>query len=41
MPKKEIRENVLLNQVYTTFHKRLYDLKSDNIAVSFPEYRLS
>ena len=40
IPNKEIRENVLLNQVYTTFHKRLYDLKSKNIAVSFPEYRL-
>lgn len=40
MPKKEIRENVLLNQVYTAFHKRLYDLKSKDIAVSFPEYRL-
>ncbi len=40
MPKKEIRENVLLNQVYTSFHKRLYDLKSNDIAVSFPEYRL-
>ncbi|CAA6803877.1 MAG: CRISPR-associated protein, Csy4 family [uncultured Sulfurovum sp.] len=39
MPKKEIRENVLLNQVYTAFHKRLYDLKSKDIAVSFPEYR--
>ena len=39
-PNKEIRENVLLNQVYTAFHKRLYDLKSTNIAVSFPEYRL-
>lgn len=39
-PKKEIRENVLLNQVYTTFHKRLYDLKSKEIGVSFPEYRL-
>ncbi len=39
-PKKEIRENVLLNQVYTAFHKRLYDLKSTDIAVSFPEYRL-
>jgi len=39
-PKKEIRENVLLNQVYTAFHKRLYDLKSDSIGVSFPEYRL-
>jgi len=40
MPKKEIRENVLLNQIYTAFHKRLYDLKSKDIAVSFPEYRL-
>ena len=39
-PKKEIRENVLLNQLYTDFHKRLYDLKSNTIAVSFPEYRL-
>ncbi len=40
IPNKEIRENVLLNQVYTAFHKRLYDLKSTNIAVSFPQYRL-
>ena len=40
IPNKEIRENVLLNQVYTTFHKRSYDLKSTDIAVSFPEYRL-
>jgi CRISPR-associated endonuclease Csy4 len=40
MQKREIRENVLLNQVYTAFHKRLYNLKSDNIAASFPEYRL-
>ena len=37
---KEIRENVLLNQVYTAFHKRLYDLKSTELAVSFPQYRL-
>ena len=40
IPNKEIRENVLLNQVYTSFHKRLYDLKSTDIGVSFPEYRL-
>ncbi len=39
-PNKEIRENILLNQVYTSFHKRLYDLKSNNIGVSFPHYRL-
>ena len=40
VPNKEIRENILLNQLYTAFHKRLYDLKSKDIAVSFPEYRL-
>jgi len=39
-PNKEIKENVLLNQVYSSFHKRLYDLKSNNIGVSFPNYRL-
>ncbi len=39
-PKKEIRENILLNQLYSAFHKRLYDLKSKSIGVSFPEYRL-
>ena len=40
MPKKEIRENFLLNQIYTAFHKRLYDLKANDIGVSFPEYYL-
>lgn len=39
-PKKEIRESLLLNQLYSSFHKRLYDLKSKSIGVSFPEYRL-
>ncbi len=39
-PKKEIRENILLNHVYTAFHKRLFDLKSTNIAISFPEYKI-
>jgi len=40
LPKKEMRENYLLNQLYTAFHKRLYDLKSKSIGVSFPRYRL-
>ncbi len=40
MPTKDMRENFLLNQVYTLFHKRLYDLKSNDIGVSFPNYRL-
>ncbi len=39
-PNKEIRENVLLNQIYSAFHKRLYDIKSNSIGVSFPEYHL-
>ncbi len=39
-PKKELRENILLNQLYTEFHNRLYDLKSISIGVSFPKYRL-
>lgn len=38
-PKKELRENILLNQLYTEFHKRLYDLQSSAIGVSFPNYR--
>ena len=40
MPKKEMRENILLNQIFSVFHKRLYDLKSTTIGVSFPEYKL-
>ena len=40
MPKKEMRENILLNQVYSSFHKRLYDINSTTIGVSFPEYKL-
>jgi len=40
MPNQVMRENVLLNQIYTEFHKRLYDLTATNIAVSFPNYKL-
>lgn len=39
-PDAEMRENVLLNKVYTKFHKVLFDLKAKNIGVSFPEYQL-
>ncbi len=39
-PDAEMRENVLLNKVYAKFHKRLYDLKSSDIGVSFPEYKV-
>lgn len=33
----EMRENILLNKVYTKFHKVLYSLRSSDIAVSFPK----
>lgn len=39
-PDAEIRENVLLNKVYTKFHKALFDLKTKSIAVSFPQYKV-
>lgn len=39
-PDAELRENLLLNKVYTKFHKRLCDLKSTDIGVSFPEYKV-
>jgi CRISPR-associated endonuclease Csy4 len=36
----EMRENVLLNMVYTKLHKALFDLSSSSIGVSFPDYQL-
>ncbi|MEI6894440.1 MAG: type I-F CRISPR-associated endoribonuclease Cas6/Csy4 [Colwellia sp.] len=40
IPDAEMRENALLNKVYTKFHKALFDLKSNRIGVSFPEYHV-
>jgi len=39
-PNKKFRQNVLLNEVYTKFHWRLFSLKSSNIGVSFPDYNI-
>lgn len=39
-PDAEMRENVLMNKVYTKLHKALFDLKSTRIGVSFPEYKV-
>ena len=39
-PDAEMRENVLLNKVYTKLHKALVTLKSDCIGVSFPNYKV-
>jgi CRISPR-associated endonuclease Csy4 len=40
-PDAEMRENVLLNKVYAKFHKALFTLQSNDIGVSFPEYRMT
>jgi len=39
-PDAEMRENVLMNKVYSKLHKALFTLKSDSIGVSFPEYKV-
>jgi CRISPR-associated endonuclease Csy4 len=39
-PDAEIRENELLNKVYTKLHKALYTLQANDIGISFPEYRI-
>ena len=39
-PDAEMRENVLMNKVYTKFHKALSTLKSTEIGVSFPNYKV-
>lgn len=39
-PDAEMRENVLLNKVYTKLHKALFDLQALDIGVSFPETKV-
>ncbi len=39
-PDAEIRENVLMNTVYSKFHKALFTLKSTSIGASFPRYKV-
>lgn len=39
-PDAEMRENVLLNKVYTKLHKALSTMKLTDIGVSFPKYRV-
>jgi CRISPR-associated endonuclease Csy4 len=39
-PDDEMRENVLLNKVYSKLHKALFTLKTTEIAVSFPKYKV-
>lgn len=39
-PDSEMRENVLMNKVYSKFHKALFDMNSTDIGVSFPEAKV-
>jgi len=39
-PDAEMRENVLLNKVYTKLHKALSAMSTTDIGVSFPKYRV-
>jgi CRISPR-associated endonuclease Csy4 len=37
---KQLATNWWLNKVYSKLHTRLYDLKTNSIGVSFPQYKL-
>lgn len=39
-PDAEMRENVLMNTVYSKLHKALFTLQSTRIAISFPRYKV-
>lgn len=39
-PDAEMRENVLMNKVYTKLHKVLCDLQAKDVGVSFPRYKI-
>ncbi len=39
-PDAEMRENVLLNKVYSKLHKALHSLNTTEIGVSFPRYKV-
>ena len=39
-PDAEMRKNVLLNKIYSKLHKALFTLKSIDIGISFPRYKV-
>jgi len=39
-PDSEMRENVLMNKVYSKLHKALFSLQTNDVGVSFPDYKL-
>ncbi|MBT4289291.1 MAG: type I-F CRISPR-associated endoribonuclease Cas6/Csy4 [Deltaproteobacteria bacterium] len=40
IPDREMRENLLMNKVYTKLHKALFNLESNRIGVSFPKWKV-
>jgi CRISPR-associated endonuclease Csy4 len=40
MPDAEMRNNVLMNKVFTKFHKALFEMQACDIGVSFPNYKI-
>jgi len=41
LPDEEMRENVLLNKVYTKLHKALHTIESTSVGVSFPKHKVT
>jgi len=39
-PDAEMRENLLLNKVYSKLHKTLFERQASDIGVSFPKYKI-
>lgn len=39
-PDAEMRQNELLNKVFAKIHKALFDVKSANVGISFPNYKV-
>ena len=39
-PDVEMRENVLMNKAYAKLHKALFDFESNDIGVSFPQWKV-
>lgn len=41
LPNGEISQNIILGHLYTKLHKKLFDINSQSIGVSFPKYKIT
>ncbi|WP_192482908.1 MULTISPECIES: type I-F CRISPR-associated endoribonuclease Cas6/Csy4 [Cysteiniphilum] len=41
LPDAEFPTSILMNAIYSKLHKKLFEMKSHNIGVSFPRYKLT